>query len=199
MKQNGFLGVNVAYNGNSPRVTWNISWKGFFAKLWQDLKDFGKKMCQMYVWLWQHRNVFAINAYACCVAAVLLVLMAGGMDVAKQTVGLQEFIDQLWGMWVNFLAAEFGIMSQAHQVGLLVLTIALFMTICSPAVTWISYYLGLKFDKNIARDIRWKLLRQRADAMVARMNNAIHGTCKGVIAVAVGAAVAWMVWTLLQG
>lgn len=187
--------VNVAYNGNRPRVSISISWRRFFNGVWQNVKDYISSVRNFMNNAVERRNVYLLNTYSILSWIVIAILLIEAMGYVQDTGGN---LRQIWNIWAGFLSG-YGIVTMTHHVGLLLLILALFRVICAPIAKWEQYYLKTLSDKSLTKEIRWQLLVQRADATVAKINGIITLTCGGIVAVAGATAIVWMIWTMLQG
>ena len=191
--------VYVAYNGNRPRVSISISWRRFFNGVWQSVKNtFNSVMNFMQMQL-KRGNVYALSLYALVVAlceVMMIVYCINGLKAVNADVDV--FLQELWGEWTAFLG-EFGIVAQAHQIGMLIIAIALFAVITAPAVEWNKFFTTVYNNRQMTSAEKWNALIQQADGMVVKYNALITGTCGWILKIAGATAIVWMIWTMLQG
>lgn len=191
--------VNVAYNGNRPRVSISISWRNFFRGIWQNIVNFFRCVNSFMQQQWLRRNVYALWFYTLAIAICETIMAVYCINTLKAVdADANMFMQELWSEWTAFLG-EYGVNVISHQVGLLVVVIALFAVLSAPAAEWGKFSAKVRSNSQLTSAEKWNVRIQKADAMVDHYNALITGTCGWILKIAGATAIVWFVWTMLQG
>ena len=195
MKKTLFF-VGVKYNGTRPHVTVNMNWNRFFAGIWQGIQSFFNAIKKICIEMIERRNVYFMNIYVLIIFFALFFSLEPIINT-METENI-NFWESIWNNW-RAAATSLGIESMAHQIGGLVLLLAIISLLCKPAAEWEIYFTKLCLDKSLSTDIRWQLLKQKANTTINSMNATFYGTCGWIVKIALATATVWFIWTMLQG
>jgi len=207
------MDISIAYNGARPRVNVNVSFRRLFygwrIKLhnaWGAFKTYSREsFCNFHVIMRKVDKMFkvilmmiySINIFklALLFAFILINVLKNSIEKAESLMVVPQIFGNEFAEIIKKLIPNY---EPIYQVGICILVVSLFAVLCRPVADLLTFGAHTAFSSNLSRKEKVRAIVNEAERLFDYYWKRLIGCCSGIVKIAGGTFVVWMVWNFLS-